>query len=486
MDAPLEPASQALRATRHGSQAGPWAGGGRAVPAAMLDVLRLRFGERCSTARSVREHHGRDESPFEVPPPDAVVFCESTEEVAAVVALARQHAVPVIPFGVGSSLEGHLLAVQGGISIDLGRMNRVLRVHPEDLTATVQAGVTRMQLHREIKDTGLFFPVDPGADATLGGMAATRASGTNAVRYGTMRENVLGLTVVTASGEVIRTGTRARKSSAGYDLTRLFVGSEGTLGVMTEITLRLYPLPEAVSAAVCHFADVTAAVNTTIRIIQAGVPIARCELLDAHAVRAVNDHSKLALRPAPMLLMEFHGSAAGVQEQARWVQEIAHDLGGADFQWATTPEERTRLWTARHHAYFAGMQSRPGCRTVTTDTCVPISRLADCVAETVAEADAAGLPYYIVGHVGDGNFHVAYLIDPDVPAERELAERLNHQLVQRALRMEGTCSGEHGIGLHKQGFLVDEAGAGAVAMMRTLKHALDPGNIMNPGKIFTW
>ncbi len=456
----------------------------RPVPAPMLEALQARFGSRCSTSRAVRYQHGRDESPFEVPPPEAVVFCETTEEVAAVVALAHDHAVPVIPFGVGSSLEGQVLAVQGGVCIDLSRMNRVLRVNAEDLTVTVQAGVTRMQLNREIKDTGLFFPVDPGADATLGGMSATRASGTNAVRYGTMRENVLGLTVVAASGEILRTGTRARKSSAGYDLTRLFVGSEGTLGVMTEVTLRLFPLPEAVSAAVCHFASVGDAVATTIQIIQSGVPIARCELLDAHAVRAVNLHSKLTLREAPMLLMEFHGSPGGVQEQSVVVQDIAREHGGEDFQWATTPEERTRLWTARHHAYFAGMQSRPGCRTVTTDTCVPISRLADCVTETVAEADAAGLPYYIVGHVGDGNFHVAYLIDPALPAERELAERLNHQLVQRALRMEGTCSGEHGVGLHKQGFLVDEAGAGAVAMMRTLKRALDPKNIMNPGKIF--
>ncbi len=458
----------------------------RPVPAPVLAALAARFGSRCSTAHAVRDQHGRDESPFEVPPPEAVVFCETTEEVAAVVALAHEHAVPVIPFGVGSSLEGQVLAVQGGVCIDLSRMNRVLRVNAEDLTVTVQAGVTRMQLNREIKDTGLFFPVDPGADATLGGMSATRASGTNAVRYGTMRENVLGLTVVAASGEILHTGTRARKSSAGYDLTRLFVGSEGTLGVMTEVTLRLFPLPEAVSAAVCHFASVGDAVATTIQVIQSGVPIARCELLDAHAVRAVNLHSKLTLREAPMLLMEFHGSPGGVQEQAVTVQDIAREHGGEDFQWATTPEERTRLWTARHHAYFAGMQSRPGCRTVTTDTCVPISRLADCVAETVAEADAAGLPYYIVGHVGDGNFHVAYLIDPTLPGERELAERLNHQLVQRALRMEGTCSGEHGIGLHKQGFLVDEAGAGAVAMMRTLKRALDPKNIMNPGKIFAW
>ncbi len=456
----------------------------RPVPEAMLAALKQQFGARCSTAQAVREQHGRDESPFDVPPPDAVVFAESTEDVAFVIRLADRHGVPVIPFGVGSSLEGHLLAVQGGVSIDLSRMNKILRVNPEDLTVTVQAGVTRNQLNREIKDAGLFFPIDPGADASIGGMAATRASGTNAVRYGTMRDNVLALTVVTAQGEVIPTGTRARKSSAGYDLTRLFVGSEGTLGVMTEITLKLYPLPEAVSAAVCHFPDVRAAVDTTIQIIQMGVPIARCELLDANAVRAVNAHDKLGLRELPMLLMEFHGSAASVKEQAATVQEIASEFGGADFQWATTPEERTRLWTARHHAYFAGLQMKPGCRTVTTDTCVPISRLAECVTQALAEADAAGIAHYLVGHVGDGNFHIAYLIDPTIPAERETAERLNHALVQRALGMQGTCTGEHGIGLHKQGFLIDEAGAGAVAMMRTLKRALDPKNIMNPGKIF--
>jgi D-lactate dehydrogenase (cytochrome) len=458
----------------------------RPVPATFLEAMKSRFGDRCSLAMAVREQHGRDESPFAVRPPDAVVFCECTEDVAAAVALAAAHGVPVIPFGVGSSLEGHLLAVHGGISLDLGRMNEVLRVNPEDLTVTVQAGVTRKQLNDEIRHTGLFFPIDPGADATLGGMAATRASGTNAVRYGTMRENVLGLTVVTASGEIIHTGTRAKKSSAGYDLTRLFVGSEGTLGVMTEVTVRLYPQPESVSAAVCHFADVGAAVAATIQIIQLGVPIARCELLDVNAVRAVNRHSKLSLRELPMLLMEFHGSPAGVQEQAETVQAVAAEHGGEAFEWASTPEERTRLWTARHHAYFAGMGSRPGCRTVTTDTCVPISRLAQCVTETVAEADESGLPYYVVGHVGDGNFHVAYLIDPDSSDERTLAESLNERLVRRALAMEGTCTGEHGIGLHKQGFLVDEAGAGAVAMMRTLKHALDPGNIMNPGKIFSW
>ena len=456
----------------------------RPLPAQMLQALKDRFGDRCSTAMAVRQQHGRDESPFDVPPPDAVVFCDSTEDVAAVVTLAAQHKVPVIPYGAGSSLEGHLLAVQGGVSIDLSRMNRILRVNAEDLTLTVEAGVTRKQLNDEIRHTGLFFPIDPGADASIGGMAATRASGTNAVRYGTMRENVLGLTVVTASGEVIRTGTRARKSSAGYDLTRLYIGSEGTLGIMTEVTVRLYPLPEAISAAVCHFPTLEDAVNTTIQVIQMGVPIARCELLDANAIRAVNHADKLGLREAPMLLMEFHGSEAGVKEQAEIVQDIAREHGGEDFQWATTPEERTRLWTARHKAYLSALQTKPGCRCVTTDTCVPISRLAECVGETIAEAEAAGLPFFVVGHVGDGNFHVGYLLDPAIPAERELAERLSFQLVQRALRLEGTCTGEHGIGLHKMDFLVDEAGAGAVAMMRTLKQAMDPHNILNPGKIF--
>ncbi|HEY0858936.1 MAG TPA: FAD-linked oxidase C-terminal domain-containing protein [Albitalea sp.] len=458
----------------------------RPVPPAMLEALKTRFGERCSTALAVREQHGRDESPFDVPPPEVVVYCESTEEVVAVVTLADQHAVPVIPYGAGSSLEGHLLAVQGGVSIDLSRMNRVLSVQPEDLTVTVQAGVTRTQLNNEIRHTGLFFPIDPGADASIGGMSATRASGTNAVRYGTMRENVLALTVVTPAGEVVHTGTRAKKSSAGYDLTRLMVGSEGTLGVMTEITLRLYPQPEAVSAAVCSFPDIADAVQTTIEIIQMGVPIARCELLDANAVRAVNRHDRLSLREGPMLLMEFHGTPSGVKEQIATVQQIADEHGAMAFEWAETPEERSRLWTARHHAYFAGAQTKPGCRTVTTDTCVPISRLAECLLDTVAEVDAAGLPYYIVGHVGDGNFHVAYLTDPAIPEERETAERLNLQLVQRALRLDGTCSGEHGIGLHKMDFLVSETGAGAVNMMRTVKQALDPKNIMNPGKIFSW
>jgi D-lactate dehydrogenase (cytochrome) len=401
------------------------------------------------------------------------------------VKLAAKHKVPVIPFGVGSSLEGHLLAVQGGISVDVSRMNSVLAINAEDLTVTVQPGVTRKQVNDEIRSTGLFFPIDPGADATIGGMSATRASGTNAVRYGTMRDNVLSLEVVTASGEVIRTGTRAKKSSAGYDLTRLFIGSEGTLGVITEITLRLYPLPEAISAAVCSFPSIADAIHSVIQVIQLGVPIARVELIDQNAVRMVNAHSKLALREEPMLLMEFHGSPAGVKEQAEVVQQIAAEHGGKAFEWATTPEERTRLWTARHNAYFAAIQSKPGCRAISTDTCVPISRLADCLLDSVREAAESGLPYFIVGHVGDGNFHFGYLLDPTKPQEREVAERLNHALVSRALEMGGTCSGEHGVGLHKMDFLVTEAGEGAVAMMRTIKRALDPKNIMNPGKIFT-
>ena len=456
----------------------------RPMPAAMSEALREHFRERFVTSLAVREQHGRDESPFDAPPPEAVVFCESTDDVAFVVRAASTHEVPVIPYGAGSSLEGHLLAVQGGVSVDLSRMDKLLQLNPEDLTVTVQAGVTRMQLNREIKDSGLFFPIDPGADATIGGMSATRASGTNAVRYGTMRENVLALTVVTADGEVIRTGTRARKSSAGYDLTRLMVGSEGTLGVITEITLKLHPLPESVAAAVCSFDDAKSAVDTVIALIQVGVPIARCELLDANAVIAVNAHDKLGLVEKPMLLMEFHGSEAGVAEQAAVVQELAAERGGTAFEWARTPEDRTRLWTARHHAFLSGLQMRPGCRAVTTDCCVPISGLADAVTQALDEADAAGMPHFLVGHVGDGNFHVAYLIDPAVPAEGELAERLNHALVQRAIAAGGTCTGEHGIGLHKQGFLVDEAGPGAVAMMRQIKRALDPRNIMNPGKIF--
>nr|WP_315225032.1 FAD-linked oxidase C-terminal domain-containing protein [uncultured Albidiferax sp.] len=456
----------------------------RPVPAALADALQSRFGAQFSVAMAVREHHGRDESAFSVPPPAAVVFAENTADVADAVRLAASHAVPVIPFGVGSSLEGHLLAVQGGISLDVGRMNAILSIDADDLTVTVQPGVTRKQLNEAIKHTGLFFPIDPGADATIGGMCATRASGTNAVRYGTMRENVLALEVVTASGKAIRTGTRAKKSSAGYDLTRLMVGSEGTLGVITEVTLKVYPLPEAISAAICSFPSIEAAVRTTIQVIQLGVPIARVELIDANTVRMVNAYAKLGLREEPMLLMEFHGSPTGVKEQAELVQEIASDHGGQAFEWASTPEERTRLWTARHNAYFAAVQSRPGCKAISTDTCVPISRLADCLLDSVAEADASGIPYFLVGHVGDGNFHFGYLIDPDSADERTRAEALNDALVARALRLDGTCSGEHGIGLHKMEFLVAEAGEGAVAMMRAIKQALDPQNILNPGKIF--
>jgi D-lactate dehydrogenase (cytochrome) len=458
----------------------------RATPDALIQSLKEKFGDRCSTALAVREHHGKDESAYSIAPPSAVVFAESTADVAATIKLAAQYKTPVIPFGVGSSLEGHLLAVQGGISIDVSRMNQVLRVNAEDLTVTVKPGVTRKAVNEAVKAEGLFFPIDPGADASIGGMSATRASGTNAVRYGTMRENVLALEVVTASGEVIRTGTRAKKSSAGYDLTRLMVGSEGTLGVMTEITLKLYPLPEAISAAVCSFPSIEAAVRTTIQIIQMGIPIARVELIDINTVRMVNAYSKLGLEEAPMLLMEFHGSPAGVKEQAELVQDIASEHGGTSFDWATTPEARTKLWTARHNAYFAAIQSKPGCRAISTDTCVPISKLADCLLESVAEVDASGLPYFLVGHVGDGNFHFGYLIDPNNPQERETADTLNDQLVARALRLEGTCTGEHGIGLHKMDYLKTETGLGAVNMMRTIKHALDPDNIMNPGKIFSW
>ena len=457
----------------------------RPVPQALLDALSQRFGTQYSSALAVRAQHGRDEGSIEAPPPAAVVFAESRQDVQDAVRLAAQHAVPVSAYAAGSSLEGHLLAVQGGISIDVNRMNRVLSIDADDLTVTVQPGITRKQLNEAIKDRGLFFPIDPGADASMGGMAATRASGTNAVRYGTMRENVLALEVVTASGEAIRTGTRAKKSSAGYDLTRLMVGSEGTLGIFTEVTLRLFPLPEAVSAAICSFPSIEAAVRTVIATIQLGVPIARVELIDANSVRMVNAHSKLDLREEPMLLMEFHGSPSGVREQAETVQALASEHGGQAFEWASTPEERTRLWTARHNAYFAAVQSRPGCRAISTDTCVPISRLADCLLDSVAEADASGIPYFLVGHVGDGNFHFGYLIDPNDVGERERAERLNHQLVTRALAMGGTCTGEHGVGIHKMGFLLDEAGAGAVDMMRAIKRALDPQNILNPGKIFT-
>jgi len=458
----------------------------RPIPDACLNRLRERFADRFSIAHAVREHHGRDESPYPAMLPDAVVFAQNTDDVVAVAQICNEYCVPLIPYGTGSSLEGHILAIQGGISLDLSHMNQVLAVNAEDLTATVQAGVTRKQLNDEIRNTGLFFPIDPGADASLGGMAATRASGTNAVRYGTMRENVVSLTVVTADGRVVRTAGRARKSSAGYDLTRIFVGSEGTLGIITEVTVLLYPQPEAVSAAVCNFPTLDAAVQSVIQIIQMGVPIARVEFMDQAAVRAVNLHSKLGLRETPMLVFEFHGSPAGVQEQAEIVQSITADMGGMDFEWAEQPEDRSRLWAARHNAYFSGLQLRPGCRASTTDVCVPISQLANCVRETVDELDRASFPYTIVGHVGDGNFHVLMLLDSESESEWRESEVINHNLVKRAIAADGTCTGEHGIGLHKMQFMAEEHGDDALALMRSLKQAFDPNNILNPGKVITW
>ncbi|MDX3906720.1 MAG: FAD-linked oxidase C-terminal domain-containing protein [Pigmentiphaga sp.] len=455
----------------------------RAVPQACLDALAAHFGDRLSLSAAVREHHGRDESPFPAAPPDAVVFAESTEDVVAAVNACAAHGVPLIPYGSGSSLEGHLLAVQGGITLDLSKMNRVVSVNTDDLTATVQAGVTRKQLNNDIRDTGLFFPIDPGADASFGGMAATRASGTNAVRYGTMRDNILSLTVVTAQGKLIRTARRAKKSSAGYDLTRLFIGSEGTLGIITEVTVRLYPQPEAVSAAVCNFPSVDAAVAAVIQTIQMGIPVARVELLDDATVRAVNRYSKLTLRETPLLLFEFHGSPAGVEEQATLVQEITREHGGMDFDWAVHPEDRNRLWAARHNVYFATLQLRPGARASSTDVCVPISRLADCIRQTNEDLARASFPSCVVGHVGDGNFHVQMLLDPDSEAEWAEAEAINRRMVRRALDMDGTCTGEHGVGLHKMQFMDDEHGEDALELMRQIKQVFDPLNILNPGKV---
>jgi D-lactate dehydrogenase (cytochrome) len=461
-------------------------GVGRPFPVALLASLKASFGERVSTSDAVRAHHGRDESMYDPQWPDAVVYAHTTDEVSQIVRLCSHHDVPIIPYGSGSSLEGHLLAVHGGVSIDLSEMKQVLSLDAEDLTVTVQAGLSRKALNDAIRDTGLFFPIDPGADASIGGMSATRASGTNAVRYGTMRENVLGLTAVLADGRVIKTGTRARKSSAGYDLTRLFVGSEGTLGVITEITLRLYPLPEAVSAAVCSFPTMAAAVRTVIETIQLGVPVARAEFLDALAIRAINRHSSLTLPETQTLFFEFHGTDTSVREQAATVEELAAQNGGGGFEWATRPEDRSRLWGARHNAFFAMLQLKPGCRALTTDVCVPISRLAECVVETEQDLRQSTLLCPIVGHVGDGNFHVAMLIDPSNQAEIDEAERLNHRMVRRALSMDGTCTGEHGVGLHKMGFLIEEHGSDAIDTMRSIKHALDPRNLMNPGKIFSF
>ena len=450
--------------------------------AALLEEMRALLGDRVTTSRGVREHHGKDESYFPYAPPDAVVFPESTEEVRGIVNLCRRHKTPMIPYGVGTSLEGHVLAIHGGVCIDLSRMNRVLAVHEADLDSVVQAGVTRKQLNEHIRHTGLFFPVDPGADATLGGMAATRASGTNAVRYGTMRENVLALTVVLADGRVITTSRRSRKSAAGYELTRLFVGSEGTLGIITELTVRLYAVPEAMSAAVCSFQEIAGAVNTVIQTLQAGIPIARSEALCATTMKAINAYSKTSYREQPTLFLEFHGTQAGVEEQARLVQDIAHENGGMDFEWTTKPEDRTRLWAARHQAYFACLQLRPGSRAVSTDVCVPISRLTECIVETSKDISRASMPIPLFGHVGDGNFHCEILIQPDSEAELEEAKAFNERVVNRALAMEGTCTGEHGIGFGKMRSLRKELGE-AVDLMLSMKRAIDPENLMNPGKV---
>ena len=449
---------------------------------ATVHALQARFGERVSTSPAVREHHGKDESYFPYAPPDAVVFVQSTAEVSEIVRLCARHKTPVIAYGTGTSLEGHILAINGGICVDLSGMNKILRVNPEDLDATVETGVTRKTLNNYIKDTGLFFPIDPGADASLGGMASTRASGTNAVRYGTMRENVLGLTVVLADGRVIRTARRAKKSAAGYDLTRLFVGSEGTLGVITEVTLRLYGIPEQISSAVCAFPSVKAAVDTVISIIQSGIPIARVELLGAGLMDAVNKFSKLDHTVAPTLMFEFHGTKNYVAEQVEAVEALAKDQGGANFRWAHTMEERNKLWQARHDAYFASLQTRPGARAVSTDVCVPISKLAECIVATEKDMAAASMPIHILGHVGDGNFHLIMLIDPNNPKELDESHAINERLVHRALALDGTCTGEHGVGIGKLDFLVAEMGD-AISVMRAIKKTLDPDNIMNPGKI---
>ena len=454
----------------------------RAETATTVGVLKQRLGERLSTSAAVREQHGRDESHHAAHAPDAVVFPKSTEEVAEIVRVCAEHGTPVIPFGVGTSLEGHVAALRGGVCIDLGEMNEIVRVSAEDMDATVQAGVRRKQLNEHLRDTGLFFPIDPGADATIGGMTATRASGTNAVRYGTMRDNVLALTVVTADGRIVKTARRARKSAAGYDLTRVFVGSEGTLGVITEITVRLYGAPEAMSAAVCSFPGIEGAVDTVIGTIQMGVPVARIELLDELQMEACNRYSDLEYPVAPTLFLEFHGSEASVAEQVDTVQTLATENGAGDFRWATRPEDRNRLWQARHDAAYAALALRPGARMWATDVCVPISKLAECIRETREDLAESFLMAPLVGHVGDGNFHLVFLFDPDDERERAEVERLNERLVSRSLALDGTCTGEHGVGYGKLDFLTAEHGE-AVSLMRDIKKALDPGNIMNPGKV---
>ena len=450
--------------------------------AAAITALRARFGERLATSDAIRAAHGRGEGLYDLLPPDAVLFARSTEDVAAAVAICAAHRTPVIPFGVGTSLEGHVQAIRGGISLDLSGMDRILSVNPADLDCRVEAGVTREALNAHLKSDGLFFPLDPGANATLGGMAATRASGTNAVRYGTMREVTLGLTVVTPQGEVIRTGGRARKSASGYDLTRLYIGSEGTLGVITEIQLRLFGIPETIASAVCPFATLSGAVEAVTVILQSGIPLARIELLDELQMRACIGHSKLeGLAEVPTLFLEFHGAPAGVDEQIAQVRDIVADFGGGELSWATRQEDRTKLWTARHNAYWAARSLKPGCESFSTDACVPISALPAVIAEAKDAAAASGLICPIVGHVGDGNFHMLVLFDPAEGAERDRAEALSASVAAIALRHGGTISGEHGVGLHKLPFMAAEHGP-ALDVMRAVKQALDPLGIMNPGK----
>ena len=445
--------------------------------------LKALLGSRATDAMTVREHHSHGESYHPPAAPDVVCFPSTAEEVVEIVRISARLELPIVPFGAGTSLEGHVQALRGGITIDLRDLNRVVRISVEDLDATVEAGVTRLQLERALRNTGLMFPIDPGADATIGGMTATRASGTTAVRYGTMRENVLGVTAVLADGRLVRMGTRARKSAAGYDLTRLFVGSEGTLGVITDVTIRLHPIPEAVAAAVCAFDSIKGAVDTVIATIQLGVPVARIELLDDVQMDAVNRYSKTSYAVAPTLLFEFHGdSDRHVSEQAASVEAIASERGGRGFAWATRLEDRERLWHARHNVHFAALSLRPGCRSWATDVCVPISRLSDCVLETKADHASLPFPVCLVGHAGDGNFHVIYLLDPANEEELAEARRLNERMVMRALAMGGTCTGEHGVGYGKMKFLEAEHGEG-LELMRSIKRALDPENRMNPGKI---
>ena len=457
-----------------------------ANPAALdeefLNALHGIVDQRLSTSLAVREQHGQDESYHEGRAPDAVIFPCSTEEISEIVKLCAAHSVPVIPFGTGTSLEGHVAALHGGVCLDVSEMNEIIHVNSEDMDVTVQPGVTRKQLNENLRNTGLFFPVDPGADASIGGMAATRASGTNAVRYGTMRENVLSLTVVLADGRIIRTARRARKSAAGYDLTRLFVGSEGTLGVITEVTVRLYGIPEAISAAVTSFPDLESAVNTVILTIQSGIPVARIELLDEVQMDAINKYANFEYAVKPTLFFEFHGSPAGVKEQVEAVEAIADDFGASHFQWATETEDRNRLWQARHDAYYAAIALRPGTKGMATDVCVPISRLAECILETKEDIDENGLLAPIVGHVGDGNFHLTIMMDQSDAEEMKRVKKLSERLVMRALTMDGTCTGEHGVGYGKVPFLTAEHGE-AMSVMRAMKQALDPNNIMNPGKI---